>query len=82
MQYRDQQKYLDTLKRYEKKFDREEMQDYKMFLKRHKDDEDLDRLSMGKLKALYTKYYLNREKKNYDDFFKKPDEDTGSEEAG
>lgn len=79
MQYRDQQKYFDILKRYEKKFDSRELHDYKMFLKRHKDEEDLDRLSLKKLKGLYEKYYLNREKKNYDHLFKKPDEENKSE---
>lgn len=74
MSYRDQIKYFDALKRYERKFDSKELQEYKMFLKRHKDDEDLDRLSMQKLKDLHEKYHLNREKQNFDHFFKKPDE--------
>jgi len=74
MSYRDQIKYFDALKRYERKFDSKELQEYKMFLKRHKDDEDLDRLSMQKLKDLHEKYHLNREKPNFDHFFKRPDE--------
>ncbi|OGU59408.1 MAG: hypothetical protein A2V66_16210 [Ignavibacteria bacterium RBG_13_36_8] len=73
MSQREQQKYFDVLKRYEKKFDSKELEDYKMFIKRHKDDEDLDRLSMEKLKTLYEKYHANRERKNYDHLFKKPD---------
>lgn len=70
---RDQKKYFEALRRYERKFDSKESYDYKMFLKRHKDDEDLDRLSLEKLKALYEKYHVNRERKNFDDIFKKPD---------
>ena len=73
MSQREQRKYFDQLRRYERKFERKELEEYKMFLKRHKDDEDLDKLSMAKLKELYEKYHVNRERKNYDHFFKKPD---------
>lgn len=73
MRSTDQKKYLATLKRYEKKMDRDEREMYTMLVKRHKDDEDLDNISFGKLKDLFTKYYTNREKKNFDHFFKKPD---------
>lgn len=45
-----------------------------MLVKRHKDDEDLDKLSMDKLNSLYEKYHVNREKKNYDYLFKKTEE--------
>ena len=41
MRSTDQKKYIETLKRYENKFTSEELKDYKMFSKRHKDDEDL-----------------------------------------
>lgn len=73
MRYKDQQKYLEVLKRYERKLDRTELEDYKMLLKRHKDDEDLDKLSFERLQNLYEKYHLNREKKNFDHLFKTPD---------
>lgn len=79
MSSKEQKNYFEILKRYERKFDSKELEEYKMLLKRHKDDEDLDRLSMEKLKALYTKYHVNREKKNYDYLFKKPtDNDSNS----
>ncbi len=74
MQYREQQKYLDALKFYENKMDAKELYDYKMFVKRQKDDEDLDTISLAKLKALYEKYMATKEKKNYDHFFKKPEQ--------
>ena len=48
-----------------------EEKEYRMFIKRHKDDEELDNVSFGKLKNLYTKYYVNREKIDINDFFKK-----------
>jgi hypothetical protein len=73
MTSREQRKYFEALQRYEKKFEDRELYDYKMFLKRHKDDEDLDKLSLAKLKALYEKYYVNREKRNYDVYFTKPE---------
>ncbi|HEX2866149.1 MAG TPA: hypothetical protein VHO03_03860 [Ignavibacteriales bacterium] len=71
---RDQKKYFEILRRYERKFEPREAEDYKMLLIRHKDDEDLDKQSLERLKELYQKYYVNRERKNYDDFFKKPEE--------
>ncbi len=73
MRSTDQKNYLATLKRYEKKMDRDEREMYSMIVKRDKDDEDLDNISFGKLKDLFTKYYTNREKKNFDHLFKKPD---------
>ena len=80
MSRREQIRYFEILKRYERKFDSKESEMYKMFLKRHKDDEDLDKISMEKLKDLYEKYYVNRERKNYDDIFKKPDDEESPEQ--
>lgn len=75
MRSREQKTYFETLKRYERKFERNELDDYKMLLKRDKDEEELDNLSLQRLKALYEKYYVNREKKNLDQLFKKPSEE-------
>jgi hypothetical protein len=74
MSLRDQTKYFEVLKRFEKKFESRELEDYKLMLGRHKDDEDLDKEAMERLKSLYTKYYVNRERRNFDDFFKKPED--------
>ena len=73
MQYRKQKKYFDALKKYERKMENKESEKYKMLLKRHKDEEDLDKLSLAYLEGLYEKYYVNRDKRNFDDFFKKPE---------
>jgi hypothetical protein len=73
MRSKEQAKYFEILKRYEKKFEPKELNDYKMLLKRHKDDEDLDNLSMQRLANLHSKYHLGRERKNYDAFFSKSD---------
>jgi len=71
MSFREQKKYLAELKKFEWKFTAKEQYDYKMFIKRDKDEEDLDTISLGNLKALYEKYAVNMEKKNFDHFFKK-----------
>ncbi|MBN1301491.1 MAG: hypothetical protein JW995_09785 [Melioribacteraceae bacterium] len=71
MSQRDQTKFIDTLKRYEKKMDNKERETYKMFVKRHKDDEDLDKISMDELRNMYEKYHTNRIKRDLDHFFKK-----------
>ena len=71
MSQRDQRKFIDALKRYEKKMDSKERDEFKMFVKRDKDDEDLDKLSMSALKNIYDKYHSNRVKQNFDQIFKK-----------
>ncbi len=74
MSFREQQKYLDILRKFERKFDRKEAEDFKMFLKMQKDDEDFDSLSLNRLKELYNKYNLSVDKSKYDSFFKKKEE--------
>ncbi len=71
MSYREQQKLLDELKKHERKFDRKEYEEYKMFVKRQKDDEDFDSVSMSRLKELYDKYHVTVDKSKFDSFFKK-----------
>jgi hypothetical protein len=75
MGIREQRKYFEILKKYERKFEPKELEDYKMLVKRNKDDEDLDKFSMERLIALHEKYHVNREKNNLDFLFKKPSED-------
>lgn len=74
MSYRDQQKLLDELKKHVVKLDQKELADYKMFIKRQKDDEDFDSVSLRRLKELYNKYHQSIDKSKYDHFFKKSDE--------
>lgn len=71
MSYRDQIKYLEFLKKYERKFDKRETDDFKMFLKMHKDEEEFDSITMKKLKSLYDKYNIPVDRSKYDSFFKK-----------
>lgn len=70
MSYRDQKKYLEFLKRNERKLEPKELEEYKMFAKRDKDDEDFDTISMKRLKELYDKYNTPIDKSKYDKFFK------------
>ncbi len=76
MSYRDQAKYIEFLKRFERKFDRKEADEFKMFLKMHKDEEEFDSITMKKLKALYDKYNLPVDRSKYDSFFKKNEPET------
>ena len=79
MSYRDQRKYLETLKKYERNFTRKESEEYKMFIKRQKDDEDFDSVSMKRLKDLHDKYYKPADLSKYDKFFKKTDESSAND---
>lgn len=74
MSFRDQQKLLDGLKKHLNKLEPKELEEFKMFIKRQKDDEDFDSVSMKRLKALHDKYYESTDKSKYDHFFKKSDE--------
>jgi len=74
MSFRDQQKHLDILKKYERKFSHEDKYVYDIFVKRHKDEEDFDTVSMKKLKELHDKYYIPVDKSKFDAFFKKKEE--------
>ena len=74
MSFRDQQKLLDVLKKYERNFSYEDKKTYDMFIKRQKDDEDLDTISMKKLKDLHDKYYKPADKSKLDNLFKKKEE--------
>lgn len=69
--HRDQKKYLDALKKYERNFSRQELDEYKMFIKRDKDEEELDSIAMNRLKELYDKYYKPVDTSKYEKFFKK-----------
>ncbi len=71
MSYREQKKYLEFLKSHERKFDGKELEDYKMFVKRQKDDEDFDSVSMKRLKEMYDKYNVPVDRSKFDSFFKK-----------
>ena len=70
MSYRDQQKYLESLKRHERNLTPKECEEFKMFTKMHKDEEDFDSVSLQRLKELYDKYNVPVDKSKYDKYFK------------
>lgn len=69
--YREQKKYLEVLKKYERNFTRQESDDYKLLIKRDKDDDEFDTVTMKKLKELYDKYHKPVDTSKYDKFFPK-----------
>lgn len=69
--FRDQKKFIEALKRFERNFDRKELEDYKMFIKMDKDEEDFDTVSMSRLKEIHDKYVKPIDISKYDSFFKK-----------
>lgn len=73
MNYRDQKKYIAALKRYENKMDSRERADLKIFVKREKDEEEFDTISLKRLLDLYNKYHVNRSKPDLNSLFKKSD---------
>ncbi len=70
MSFREQQKLLDELKSFERVMVQKDRDEYKMFIKRQKDDEDFDTISMSKLKSLHSRYYKTKDKSEFDKFFK------------
>ena len=73
--YREQKKYLELLKKYERNFTRQENDDYKLFVKRDKDDDEFDTVSMKRLKEFHDKYHKSVDTAKYDKFFKKSSDD-------
>ncbi len=73
MSYRDQQKYIEALRRHERQFTPQETEEYKMFVNRHKDEEEFDSVSFRRLEELYQKYNLPVDRSKFDAFFKKKD---------
>lgn len=69
--FRDQKKFIEGLKRFERNFDRNELEDYKIFVKMDKDEEDFDTVSMSRLKEIHDKYVKPVDTSKYDSFFKK-----------
>ena len=56
MTHSDQQKILNELKDYARRMSRSDQELFDMYLKRTRDDEDLDAASVRSMMALYEKY--------------------------
>ncbi len=70
MSYREQKKLLSELKEFENKMTNSDRDAYKLFIKREKDEEEFDTLSMGRLKVLHERYYKPRPKPDLSKYFK------------
>lgn len=60
--YAEQKKMIEELNRISYRLKGKDKYDFEMLLKRHKDDEDLDSLSMKRLREIYEKYVIKKEK--------------------
>jgi hypothetical protein len=67
----EQRKMVHQLKQVLTKMSSEERQAFEMMAKRDRDDEELDSLSMAKLKQLYAKFYPKHSKQELEDKWKK-----------
>jgi hypothetical protein len=67
----DQRKMIEDLRDYASKMDRKERDDFEMFVKRDKDDEELDSLSFKKLEEMHERYVVKKTKKDIEELLKK-----------
>ena len=56
MNHADQHQMIQELMDYSRKMKRSDQEDFDMFVKRDKDDEDLDQISTRRLRQLYELY--------------------------
>lgn len=64
MTHAEQRERIQELIDYRRNMSRQEQEEFDMFIKRNKDDEDLDAMSRKRLVALYEKHIPPR-KRNY-----------------
>lgn len=62
MTHVEQKKIISELREYERKMGRYEQEEFRMFVKRDMDDEDIDDMSKNKLLQMYEKYIVNKQK--------------------
>jgi hypothetical protein len=60
MTHADQKRLIRELKDFEWKLTRDETDEFRMMVKRDKDDEDLDELAMNRLASLHERYVTYR----------------------
>ncbi len=58
----EQRKMIQELRDYEQKMTRSDLEEFRMFVKRAKDDESLDELSVRKLERMFTTYIGQKSK--------------------
>jgi len=73
----DQKKWLEELKSFEDAMSDSDRYAYSMMVKRQKDEEDFDSLTMNRLQEMHTRYLSKRPRRNLEDLFKKPENKSG-----
>jgi hypothetical protein len=71
MPFVEQRRMIQELKSRSAKLTAQEKLSFDMMVKRDKDDEDLDSLTMARLKQLHAKYFPTRSKPSLDDAWNK-----------
>ena len=67
----DQRKMIQKLKSVSLKMGADERRAFEMMVKRDRDDEELDALTMSKLKQLHSKYFPKHSKQDLEDAWSK-----------
>lgn len=62
MTHEEQKRMIRELKDFEWKLNRDETDDFRIMVRRDKDDEDLDELAMKRLAALHDRYVTYRKR--------------------
>jgi hypothetical protein len=63
MTHEEQKRMVQELRDYTHRMTRSEEEAFQMYVKRKKDDEDLDNMSQKKLSDMYERYVVNRVKR-------------------
>ncbi|GAB6281985.1 MAG: hypothetical protein STSR0008_07290 [Ignavibacterium sp.] len=72
MAFGEQHKLIEELKKVDYKIKGKDRDEWLMFLKRNKDEEDFDTISLKRLKGLHQKYFTTKSKIDLEKYFKKP----------
>lgn len=71
MTHTEQKKIIQELKDYVARMDKKDQYDFEMMLKRVRDDEELDTLSLRRLEELQKKYIVKKTKQDIEALLKK-----------
>lgn len=71
MTFREQNNLIEDLKKVEYKIKGKDRDEWLMFLKRNKDEEDFDTVSLKRLRELHQKYFTTKSKIDFEKYFKK-----------
>lgn len=80
MTHVEQKKIVQELKDYISRMDKKERYDFEMMLKRTRDDEELDALSVRRLEELQKKYVVKKTKQDIEALLKKYSTDLDKKE--